>query len=171
MSFLLHYCHSFCITVIPSGLLSFLPYYCHSFRILSFLPYYCHSFRIIVISNICHPEQLLYSPIPEGWPYLRVLLKKGMTMDQKFILYMNHLKRNYLVHLQALLILRTSIHYPFLLCMYIHYRQKSGVICFILQLYVIKLTVIVKNSWYPMQAVRGLKTITTQSDCMYLATA
>ena len=49
MSFLPPYCHSFHITVIPSGLLSFLPYYCHSFRItvipselMSFLPNYCH---------------------------------------------------------------------------------------------------------------------------------
>ena len=33
MSFLPHYCHSFRITVIPSGLLSFLPDYCHSFHI------------------------------------------------------------------------------------------------------------------------------------------
>ena len=32
---------------------------------------YCHAFRIIAISNICHPEQLQYPPIPEGrenWP-------------------------------------------------------------------------------------------------------
>ena len=33
MSFLPHYCHSFRITVIPSGFLSFLPDFCHSFRI------------------------------------------------------------------------------------------------------------------------------------------
>ena len=64
--------------VIPSALVSFLPYYCHSFRIivipsiiLSFYPNQCHSFQIITISNICHPEQLQYPPIPEGrekWP-------------------------------------------------------------------------------------------------------
>ena len=42
-------CHSFCIIVIPSILLSFLPDYCHSFNIsvipselLSFLPNYYH---------------------------------------------------------------------------------------------------------------------------------
>ena len=72
-------CHSFCISVIPSVLLSFLPDYCHSFWIivipsrllsflsglvsflpnivipsvlLSFLPDHCHSFRIIVIPSI-----------------------------------------------------------------------------------------------------------------------
>ena len=33
MSFLPDYCHSFRITVIPSGFLSFLPDFCHSFRI------------------------------------------------------------------------------------------------------------------------------------------
>ena len=52
MSFLPHYCHSFRITVIPSGL-------------LSFLPNYCHSFCIIVIPSSDLP------PIPEGrknWP-------------------------------------------------------------------------------------------------------
>jgi hypothetical protein len=47
MSFLPHYCHSFRITVIPSGLLSFLPDYCHSFRISVIPSKYCHSFRII----------------------------------------------------------------------------------------------------------------------------
>ena len=47
MSFLPHYCHSFRITVIPSGLLSFLPYYCHSFRISVIASKYCHSFQII----------------------------------------------------------------------------------------------------------------------------
>ena len=71
MSFLPLYCHSFCITVIPSGLLSFLLYQCHSFRIsvipselLSFLPNYCH-FKYL------SSEQLLYPPIPKGrekWP-------------------------------------------------------------------------------------------------------
>ena len=44
MSFLPHYCHSFRITVIPSGLLSFLPDYCHSFRISLIPSEYCHSF-------------------------------------------------------------------------------------------------------------------------------
>ena len=47
MSFLPHYCHSFRITVIPSGLLSFLPDYCHSFRISVIPSKYCHSFQII----------------------------------------------------------------------------------------------------------------------------
>ena len=47
MSFLPHYCHSFRITVIPSGLLSFLPDYCHSFRISVIPSEYCHSFRIL----------------------------------------------------------------------------------------------------------------------------
>ena len=51
MSFLPHYCHSFRITVIPSGLLSFLPYYCHSFRISVIPSKYCHSFLIITISK------------------------------------------------------------------------------------------------------------------------
>ena len=51
MSFLPHYCHSFRITVIPSGLLSFLPYYCHSFRISVIPSEYCHSFLIITISK------------------------------------------------------------------------------------------------------------------------
>ena len=71
MSFLPHYCHSFRITVIPSGLLSFLPDYCHSFQISVIPSEYCHSFQIITISNICHPEYLRYPPIPEGrekWP-------------------------------------------------------------------------------------------------------
>ena len=44
MSFLPHYCHSFRITVIPSGLLSFLPDYCHSFWICLIPSEYCHSF-------------------------------------------------------------------------------------------------------------------------------
>ena len=71
MSFLPHQCHSFRSTVIPSGLLSLLPDYCHSFQISVISSKYFHSFRIITISNICHPEQLRYSPIPEGrekWP-------------------------------------------------------------------------------------------------------
>ena len=55
MSFLPHYCHSFHITVIPSGVLSFLPYYCHSFVLVSFLPNIVIP-RIIAISNICHPK-------------------------------------------------------------------------------------------------------------------
>ena len=52
MSFLPHYCHSFHNTVIPS-------------EIFVIPSEYCYSFRIIVISNICHPEQLQYPPIPE----------------------------------------------------------------------------------------------------------
>ena len=47
ISFLLHYCHSFHSTVIPSGLLSFLPDYCHSFRISVIPSKYCHFFQII----------------------------------------------------------------------------------------------------------------------------
>ena len=64
-------CHSFCIVVIPSGLLSLLPDFCYSFRILVIPFKYCHSFLIIATSNICHPEQLQYLPIPEereNWP-------------------------------------------------------------------------------------------------------
>ena len=60
-------CHSFCIIVIPSVLLSFLPHYCYSFRItvipsvlLSFLLYYCHSFHISVIaSKYYHSFQII----------------------------------------------------------------------------------------------------------------
>ena len=48
VSFLLYYCHSFCIIVIPSVL-------------LSFLLYYCNSFQIIVI-----PNSSQFPPIPEG---------------------------------------------------------------------------------------------------------
>ena len=47
MSFLPHYCHSFRITVIPSGFLSFLPDYCHSFQI------------IVIPSDIDIPSELL----------------------------------------------------------------------------------------------------------------
>ena len=79
MSFLPHYCHSFRITVIPSGLLSFLPNYCHSFRILSFLP------NIVIPSELFRELQILTSsksfPYPKGeknghqrWPYMRVVL-------------------------------------------------------------------------------------------------
>ena len=60
MSFLPPYCHSFRITVIPSGLLSFLPDYCHSFRIivipsvlLSFLP------NIVILSKLFRELQIL----------------------------------------------------------------------------------------------------------------
>jgi hypothetical protein len=69
MSFLPHYCHSFRITVILSGLLSFLPYYCHSFSISVIPSKYCHSFQIIQrITNSNYFQKL---PIPEGrekWP-------------------------------------------------------------------------------------------------------
>ena len=34
---------------------------------MSFLPHYCHSFGSIAISNICHPDYLLYPPIPKEW--------------------------------------------------------------------------------------------------------
>ena len=64
MSFFPPYCHSFRITVIPSGLLSFFPYYCHSFQINVILPNYCH-FKYFP------SEYLLQPPIPKGrekWP-------------------------------------------------------------------------------------------------------
>merc|ERR1712051_34685 len=108
MSFLSLYCHSFCITVIPSALLPFLLYYCHSFRIsvilsvlLSFLPDYCHSFRIIVIpSKLFRELQILTSsksfPYPKAeknghrrWPYMRVIhkkLNKSCSLDKIFFL-------------------------------------------------------------------------------------
>ena len=89
MSFLLHYCHSFRITVIPSGLLSFLPDCCHSFRIfvipsrfVSFLsnlviPSKSISFQIFVILNSFNTL-----PYPKGeknghrrWPYVRVFIR------------------------------------------------------------------------------------------------
>ena len=54
MSFLPHYCHSFCITVIPSGLLSFLPDFCHSFRIIV-IP----SLLVSLLPNIVIPSELL----------------------------------------------------------------------------------------------------------------
>ena len=47
VSFLPHYCHSFRITIILSGLLSFLPNHWHSFCISVIPSKYCHSFRII----------------------------------------------------------------------------------------------------------------------------
>ena len=56
MSFLPPYCHSFRITVIPSGFLSFLPDFCHSFQIFVIPSEDCHSFRITVIlsgTNLC----------------------------------------------------------------------------------------------------------------------
>jgi hypothetical protein len=59
-------CHSFHITVIPSGLLSFPPDYCHSFQKLSF-----RELQILTSSKSF--------PYPKGekngnqrWPYLRV---------------------------------------------------------------------------------------------------
>jgi hypothetical protein len=73
LSFLLHYCHSFYITVIPSGLLSFFPDYCHSFcischsfQIFSFLPNYCHQFwdYLLVFQNMLAPSS-------KSFPYLK----------------------------------------------------------------------------------------------------
>ena len=76
MSFLPHYCHSFHITVIPSGLLSFLPDYCHSFRI-SVIPSVLLPFQIFFILNSSKSF-----PNPKGeknghqrWPYMRVHIK------------------------------------------------------------------------------------------------
>ena len=73
MSFLPHYCHSFRITVIPSGFLSFLPYQCHSFRI-NVIPSKLLPFQIFSILNISSTL-----PYPKGeknghrrWPYMRV---------------------------------------------------------------------------------------------------
>jgi hypothetical protein len=87
MSFLPHYCHSFHITVIPSGLLSFLPDYCHSFQIIV-IPYVLVSFlpNIVIPSELFKELQILTSsksfPYPKGeknghqrWPYMRVFLK------------------------------------------------------------------------------------------------
>ena len=127
MSFLPHQRHSFHITVIPSALLSFLPDYCHSFRIIvipsilvSFLPNYCHSFQIIAISNICHPEQLQYPPIPEGrekWPpevaiyastynFEYVCSKKIILVDSRwtlrvFIIDFQNGKQNFLFQINS----------------------------------------------------------------------
>ena len=57
MFFLLHYCHSFHITFIPSGLLSFLSGF------LSFLPDFYHSFLIFVIpSDCCHSFLIIDIP-------------------------------------------------------------------------------------------------------------
>ena len=95
MSFLPHYCHSFRITVIPSGLLSFLPDYCHSFQIGVIPSKYCHSFRII--QKITNTNQLQKLPIPEGrekWPpevaiYASSRIKTGLLKrSQKYDLVM-----------------------------------------------------------------------------------
>ena len=80
-------CHSFCISVIPSVLLSFHPYYCHSIRItvipsgsLSFLPNYCHSFHIGVIpSEYCYSFRITVIPsgllsfLPDYCHYFQIL--------------------------------------------------------------------------------------------------
>jgi hypothetical protein len=66
-SFKMHYCHSFHITVIPSGLLSFRPYYCHSFCIsvipsisVSFLPnIVIPSISVSFLPNIVIPSASL----------------------------------------------------------------------------------------------------------------
>ena len=103
VSFLPHYCHSFRITVIPSGLLSFLPDYCHSFqiivipsRLVSFLP------NIVIPSELL-PFQIFVTlnssgtlPYPKGeknghrrWPYMRVsskFLTQGANLEWYLIL-------------------------------------------------------------------------------------
>jgi hypothetical protein len=79
-------CHSFRITVIPSGLLSFLPDYCHSFRIIG-IPSVLVSFfpNIVIPSKFFRELKILTSsksfPYPKGekngyqrWPYLRVIM-------------------------------------------------------------------------------------------------
>ena len=48
-------CHSFCISVIPSVLLSFFPYYCHSFRIIV-IP----SVLVSFLPNIVIPSELFW---------------------------------------------------------------------------------------------------------------
>ena len=91
-------CHSFRITVIPSGLLSFLPDYCHSFqiivipsRLVSFLP------NIVIPSELL-PFQIFVTlnssgtlPYPKGekngpqrWPYMRVFIKIGLQFFSRF---------------------------------------------------------------------------------------
>ena len=119
MSFLLYYCHSFRIIVIPSGLLSFLPDYCYSLRIIVIpsksLPFHCHSFRIIVIPS----ESLLFQifvilnsfctlPYPKGEtigqqsrPYLRVFISLEKLGHTNFVVAMlsvtNHIYHHILV--------------------------------------------------------------------------
>ena len=74
LSFLLHYCHSFRITVISSGLLSFLPYQSHSFRILSFLLNYCHYLSSWIRSSGTLPYPKGEKIGRQSRPYLRVCL-------------------------------------------------------------------------------------------------
>ena len=95
-------CHSFCISVIPSVLLSFLPDYCHSFwiivipsRLLSFLSGLVSFLPNIVIpSKLFRELQILTSSksflYPKGeknghrrWPYMRVLLNYPSTILKK----------------------------------------------------------------------------------------
>ena len=80
MSFLLCFCHSFHMTVIPSILLAFLLYYCHSSRIFSFLlniaiPSKLLPFPIFVIqkSSCTLPYQEGEKIGQQSWPYLRVI--------------------------------------------------------------------------------------------------
>ena len=56
-------CHSFCIIVIPSVILSFFPDFCHSFRIIvipsglvSFLPNIVIPSQLLPFKKMCHPE-------------------------------------------------------------------------------------------------------------------
>ena len=98
MSFLPHYCHSFRITVIPSGFLSFLPDFCHSFQIIV-IP----SILVSFLPNIVIPSKLLPFQIfvtlnssgtllyPKGeknghrrWPYMRVTIINSILLKYAF---------------------------------------------------------------------------------------
>ena len=85
ISLLLHYFHSFCITVISFRLSSFLPVYCHSFciivnpsKLMSFLLNCFPSFHIIVIPSKLLPCQIFVIlnsfctlPYPKGEKIVR----------------------------------------------------------------------------------------------------
>ena len=98
LSFLLHYCRFFHITVIPFALSSFLLYYCQSFCnvIVSFLLYQCHSFEILpFLPNYCHFKYLPFLRVSKIYEVNASTTITGRETSQarKFFMYIRYLRK------------------------------------------------------------------------------